>query len=196
MSGNDPKSIDMSRLPAYKDSNTVTMLGRVLLTGWRTFVSEASTILTGQEKNEFVRRLLAAKKASGLSFDDIASQCQLSNVYCAQLFYNQAQLTASTASKLKLIVPQLQESDLLEMQKVPVRFPSSELAQDPTVYRLHEIVLMYGQSLKAVMAEKFGDGIMSAIDFQIAMEEAFCDQNQTTIQPANPLPAFPPRKYH
>ncbi|KFD59088.1 hypothetical protein M514_00251, partial [Trichuris suis] len=148
------------------------MLRRLLLSSKRAFASEVSTILTAQEKDEFVRRILAAKRASGLSFDEIASRCQLSNVYCAQLFYNQAQLSANTAAKLKLAVPQLQESDLLEMQKVPMRLPVRELLMDPAIYRFQEVVLLYGQSLKAVMAEKFGDGIMSAIDFQITMEEA------------------------
>ncbi|CDW58178.1 cyanate lyase [Trichuris trichiura] len=149
------------------------MLRPLLLNSRRSFVSEVSSILTAQEKHEFVRRILSAKRASGLSFDDIANRCQLSNVYCAQLFYNQAQLSGSTATKLKLAVPQLQESDLLEMQKVPMRLPATEQLQDPTIYRFQEVVLLYGQSLKAVMAEKFGDGIMSAIDFQITMEEAF-----------------------
>ena len=41
---------------------------------------------------------------------------------------------------------------------------------DPLVYRLHEITQVYGTSIKAVIHEKFGDGIMSAIDFEIDIQ--------------------------
>ena len=42
---------------------------------------------------------------------------------------------------------------------------------DPLIYRFHEIVLVYGATLKAVIHEKFGDGIMSAIDFEMYLEK-------------------------
>ena len=38
------------------------------------------------------------------------------------------------------------------------------------IYRLHEITQVYGTSIKAVIQEKFGDGIMSAIDFSIDIQ--------------------------
>ena len=41
---------------------------------------------------------------------------------------------------------------------------------DPLVYRLHEITQVYGPAIKAVIHEKFGDGIMSAIDFEIDID--------------------------
>jgi cyanate lyase len=42
---------------------------------------------------------------------------------------------------------------------------------DPLIYRLYEIVLIYGESMKAVIHEKMGDGIMSAIDFTMNIEK-------------------------
>ncbi|WRT65154.1 cyanate hydratase [Kwoniella shivajii] len=42
--------------------------------------------------------------------------------------------------------------------------------KDPVLYRLYEVLLVYGYSYKALIAEKFGDGIMSAIDFRTSLE--------------------------
>jgi len=41
---------------------------------------------------------------------------------------------------------------------------------DPLMYRFHEIVQVYGTTLKALIEEEFGDGIMSAIDFEMHLE--------------------------
>ncbi|KAJ3334958.1 hypothetical protein HDU93_006983 [Gonapodya sp. JEL0774] len=43
--------------------------------------------------------------------------------------------------------------------------------RDPLIYRFYEIVLVYGTTLKAVIHEKFGDGIMSAIDYKMTVEK-------------------------
>lgn len=49
--------------------------------------------------------------------------------------------------------------------------PASVLFQDPCVYRLHEVNLVYGLTVKELIQEKFGDGIMSAIDFEMEVEK-------------------------
>ena len=41
---------------------------------------------------------------------------------------------------------------------------------DPLIYRFHEITQVYGTTLKAIIHEMFGDGIMSAIDFDMTIE--------------------------
>jgi cyanase len=50
--------------------------------------------------------------------------------------------------------------------------------KDPTIYRLYEIVQNYGQAYKAVMHEKFGDGIMSAISFSTKVEKEKDDKGE------------------
>jgi len=50
--------------------------------------------------------------------------------------------------------------------------------KDPTIYRLYEIVQNYGQAYKAVMHEKFGDGIMSAISFSTKVEKETDDKGE------------------
>ncbi|MCX8068883.1 MAG: cyanase, partial [Thermodesulfovibrionales bacterium] len=42
---------------------------------------------------------------------------------------------------------------------------------DPTIYRFYELILVYGPAIKALIHEKFGDGIMSAIDFTMDMKK-------------------------
>lgn len=73
------------------------------------------------KKAELVERLLAAKAASGKTYDEIALSCGLTNLFTAQLFMNQAQLRPDTAAKLSAAVPGISSSDLLFMQKPPMR---------------------------------------------------------------------------
>jgi cyanate lyase len=57
------------------------------------------------------------------------------------------------------------------LQDIPMKGSlDSDIPVDPLIYRLHEITQVYGTTIKAVIHEKFGDGIMSAIDFEIDIE--------------------------
>eukprot|EP00873_Tetraselmis_striata_P005507 jgi/Tetstr1/425771/TSEL_001556.t1 len=123
------------------------------------------------EKFALIGRVLAAKDKSGKSFDEIADALGLCNVYCAQLFYNQAQLKPGTVSKLKAVVPGISDADLEIMQRAPVRSYDPSIIQEPLVYRLNEAVMHYGDAMKAITNEKFGDGIMSAIDFYMSVDK-------------------------
>lgn len=49
-------------------------------------------------------------------------------------------------------------------------------AREPLIYRLYEIVQTYGQAYKAILNEKFGDGIMSAIAFSTKVEKETDDK--------------------
>mmetsp|Transcript_100209 Transcript_100209/g.223682 ORF Transcript_100209/g.223682 Transcript_100209/m.223682 type:complete len:203 (-) Transcript_100209:33-641(-) len=131
----------------------------------------ASGCLSGhsplEEKAGLVARLLAAKEASGKTFDAIASELGLTNGYTANLFYNQAQLKPGTAPLLKKAVPGISDIDLQTMQRAPMRGWNQEILKEPNVYRTYEAVTHYGEAIKALINEKFGDGIMSAIDFYL-----------------------------
>lgn len=59
----------------------------------------------------------------------------LCNIYCAQLFYNQAQLKPSSVQGMKLAVPGISEADLKLMQRAPVRRYDPSIIQEPLVYR-------------------------------------------------------------
>ncbi|GIS85142.1 MAG: hypothetical protein CM1200mP16_14420 [Nitrospina sp.] len=55
----------------------------------------------------------------------------------------------------------------------------SDIIQEPNIYRMTEVCLHYGDSIKEVMNEKFGDGIMSAIDFKITVDKIKGDKGRT-----------------
>ncbi|KAK9827998.1 hypothetical protein WJX81_007030 [Elliptochloris bilobata] len=122
-------------------------------------------------KTELARKLLLAKEASGKTFNQIAKECGLTNLYTAQLFFNQAQLKEATAPKLKAAVPGLDYVTLAAMKKAPIRMYDPQIIQDPLVYRINEAVMHYGEAIKAIANEEFGDGIASAIDMYFTLGE-------------------------
>jgi cyanate lyase len=117
---------------------------------------------------ERVERVLAAKAASGLSYDDLASKLGVTNAYCAQLLLGQAKLRKDTAAKLSAALPAITAADLESMQNdFPMRTFNDEILKEPNVYRTYEAVTHYGEAIKTIINEQCGDGIMSAIDFYV-----------------------------
>jgi len=92
----------------------------------------------------------------------------VTNAYAAQLLLGQAKLTAGTAPKLKAALPDISDEDLASMQNdFPMRTFDDEILKEPNVYRTYEAITHYGESIKAIINEQCGDGIMSAIDFYL-----------------------------
>ncbi|RAH49879.1 putative cyanate hydratase [Aspergillus brunneoviolaceus CBS 621.78] len=116
--------------------------------------------------------LFKAKASKKLSFEQIAEHIGRNEVAAAALFYGQAKASPEDIDKLSslLDIPR----DLLEEQLsgFPDRGRSVEMPpKEPLIYRLYEIVQNYGYAYKAVLNEKFGDGIMSAISFSTKVEK-------------------------
>ena len=84
---------------------------------------------TADQKAGLVERLIDAKAASKLTFDQISVTLGLTNAQTAQLFTNQAQLSSRAAALLKVAVPGISEEDLATMQKVPMRSFDPEMMQ-------------------------------------------------------------------
>jgi len=116
--------------------------------------------------------LLKAKEEKKLSFAAIGKGIGRSEMFVSALFYGQARATAAEAGK---IVDRLGLGNKRK-EVVPflVSFPNKGLGPvvptDPLIYRLYEIMQVYGYPFKAIVHEKFGDGIMSAIDFTMDVE--------------------------
>ncbi len=83
---------------------------------------------------------------------------------------NQAQLKPATAVKLAQAVPGITAEDLAIMQKIPFRSFDPTIMQEPMIYRFVEAMQHYGQGLKAIINEKKGDGILSAIDIYVNLD--------------------------
>ena len=57
------------------------------------------------------------------------------------------------------------------LNEVPIAAPATPMPPtDPLIYRLYELVLVNGPAMKPLIEEEFGDGIMSAIDFDVTIE--------------------------
>ncbi|HXZ79714.1 MAG TPA: cyanase [Terriglobales bacterium] len=115
-------------------------------------------------------KLLAAKKAKGLSFGELGKVIGHDEVWVAALLYGQAKASEEEAKKLGLAL-----GVSAELAEPLMEFPSKGLGPvvptDPLIYRFYEIMQVYGMPIKAVIHEKFGDGIMSAIDFSMHVEK-------------------------
>ena len=115
--------------------------------------------------------LLKAKKEKNLSFEDLGNLINRDEVWVASLFYGQA--TASEEEAISLIAALDLASDLKEdLSTPPVKgCLDPVIPTDPLIYRFYEIMQVYGLPMKDVIQEKFGDGIMSAIDFSIEVDK-------------------------
>ena len=122
------------------------------------------------EISALTKKLLAAKKARGLSFSDLEQRLGRDEVWIASVFYGQNSLSLPEAQKLAEALG-LDESDLLELTNYPSKGLGSIVPTDPLLYRFYEIIQVYGYPLKEVIHEKFGDGIMSAIDFTLDVDK-------------------------
>lgn len=115
--------------------------------------------------------LLAAKKAKGLSFADLEAAIGRDEVWIAAVIYRQASASEDEASKI------VSALDLGPEMAEPLTEPPLKgsldpvIPTDPLIYRFYEVMQVYGRPVKAVIHEKFGDGIMSAIDFTLDVEK-------------------------
>ncbi|PZV17268.1 MAG: cyanase [Leptolyngbya sp.] len=116
-------------------------------------------------------KLLAAKKAAGLSFADLEAKIGCDEVWIASVFYRQA--SASVEEATQIIEALGADAAMVEaLTDCPVKGGLDPvIPTDPLIYRFYEIMQVYGMPIKAVVHEKFGDGIMSAIDFTIDVEK-------------------------
>lgn len=116
--------------------------------------------------------LFEAKKKKGLSFEAIAKEVGRHEVAIAALFYGQAMATPEDIQKLSEILEIPIETLKSQLSGFPDRGRALEMPpKDPLVYRLYEIIQNYGYAYKAVLNEKFGDGIMSGISFSTKVEK-------------------------
>jgi cyanate lyase len=114
--------------------------------------------------------LLRAKKKKRLSFADIGKSLGRHKIWVSALFYGQAQASEDEVNKLAEILG-VDTKELEDLTDSPVKGSlTPAVPTDPLIYRLYEIVQVYGLPIKAVVNEEFGDGIVSAIDFTMDIQ--------------------------
>ena len=115
--------------------------------------------------------LLSAKRSKGISFADLETLLQRDEVWIASLLHGQATASPEEAQTL-LAALGLDPALASELTTPPVKGCLDPLIPtDPLIYRFYEIMQVYGLPLKDVIQEKFGDGIMSAIDFAMEVDK-------------------------
>jgi len=119
---------------------------------------------------ELTAKIIDAKRKKGLSWQAIAQKIGgNSPLFVTAALLGQMTLEKAQAAKAaKLLGLTAGEAALLT--EVPYRgsLPTA-IPTDPLIYRFYELMQVYGTSLKALIEEEFGDGIMSAIDFDMAI---------------------------
>jgi len=112
-----------------------------------------------------------AKEKKGLTWEEIAAKVGRSPVYITSACLGENSLSSEDAKKVGTIL-ELGPDIVSALQSCPKKGSKSlDVPKDPLLYRFHEINLVYGDTLKELIHEKFGDGIMSAIDFTMEVEK-------------------------
>ncbi|OJI99223.1 hypothetical protein ASPVEDRAFT_123135 [Aspergillus versicolor CBS 583.65] len=121
--------------------------------------------------------LFSAKAQKQLSFEQIAQHIGRNEVAAAAIFYGQAKASPEDIQKLSSLLDIPHETLSAQLEGFPDRGRTVEMPpKEPLIYRLYEIVQNYGYAYKAVLNEKFGDGIMSAISFSTKVEKETDEQ--------------------
>ncbi|KAI1753460.1 cyanate hydratase [Xylaria castorea] len=120
----------------------------------------------------YSKALFDGKARQKLSFETIAKELGRGEVAVAALFYGQAQASPEDVEKLSEILGVPKETLEASMGGFPDRGRAGPMPPvEPLIYRLYEVVQNYGYAFKAIMNEKFGDGIMSAIAFSSKVDK-------------------------
>lgn len=116
--------------------------------------------------------LFDAKQKKQVSFETIAKEIGRDEVSTAAVFYGQAKASEEDIKKLSEFLGIDHATLSTQLSGFPDRGKSVEMPpKEPLIYRLFEIVQNYGYAYKAVLNEKFGDGIMSAIAFSTHVDK-------------------------
>ena len=119
---------------------------------------------------EVTEAIVAAKRAKGLRWADIAKEVGQSKEWTTAALLGQMTLNEKQAQTVGRLLG-LEKEAVMLLQEVPYKgsLPTA-VPTDPLIYRFYELVNVYGTTLKALIHEEFGDGIMSAIDFDIDIQ--------------------------
>ena len=125
-------------------------------------------MLTRQQATE---RILEAKSAKNLTWDAIAQAVGRHKVWVTAALLGQATMSKEEAGRAREVLG-LGADVAAALQQFPLKGSlDATVAVDPLIYRFHEITQVYGTTLKAIIHEMFGDGIMSAIDFELDVQK-------------------------
>lgn len=121
-------------------------------------------------KLEMTEAIMTAKSKSGMGWEDLAGKVGLAPVFLTSACLGMNSLKAEAADKLVEVLG-LPGVVSTALQQYPHKRWDQTVPTDPVIYRWYEIVGVYGETIKELIHEKFGDGIMSAIDFSMDIDK-------------------------
>ncbi|WP_417499022.1 cyanase [Methylophaga sp.] len=120
-------------------------------------------------KLDMTQAIMVAKESKQLQWETIANTIGMSTVWTTSACMGMNSMPAEKAHALCELL-ELPAEVKTALEAYPIKSWDESVPKDPLIYRLYEIVGVYGPTLKEVIQEKFGDGIMSAIDFNMSVE--------------------------
>ena len=120
-------------------------------------------------KEDVTVLIIRAKKKAGMTWEAIAEKIGMSPVWTHSAAMGMNAFTEEKAKELTALLD-LPDEAVEVMVESPTKVWEQTVPTDPCIYRFYEIVGVYGPTIKALIHEKFGDGIMSAIDFDMTVE--------------------------
>ena len=121
-------------------------------------------------KTALGHKILAIKQQKKLTWSDIAARLGYSPTWSCAACLGQMSMTPETAAKAADLFG-LDAAETALLEAIPYRGSLlGGVPTDPLIYRFYELIMVYGTTWKELIQEEFGDGIMSAIDFDMALE--------------------------
>ena len=120
-------------------------------------------------KDEMKAAILAKKDKAGLSWEQIAAGIGMSPVWTTSACLGMNSMNEEKAKALCAMLD-LPNDVAKALQVCPHKHWEKTVPTDPLIYRLYELINVYGDTVKELIHEKFGDGIMSAIDFTMDID--------------------------
>ena len=121
-------------------------------------------------KLEMTESIIAAKLAKGLGWEEISAEVGAAPVWVTSACLGQNSMSKEHADRLCAALG-LDDDVSKALQTFPMKGADWTIPKDPVIYRFYEILQVYGGTLKELIHEKFGDGIMSAIDFTMHVDK-------------------------
>lgn len=118
------------------------------------------------KKHGMTEIILAAKAAKKMGWEQIAEKTGLAPVFVTSACLGMNSMPKEHADRLCAAL-ELPADVSTALQEFPHKSWDKVVPTDPVLYRFYEIVGVYGETIKQIIGEKFGDGIMSAIDFSM-----------------------------
>lgn len=121
---------------------------------------------------ELTEKIVTHKIIKGIKWADVAEKVGQSKEWTTAALLGQMSMTKEQATAAANAMGlNLSEEEIAVLMTVPSRGSlDSAVPTDPLIYRLYELISVYGTTFKALIEEEFGDGIMSAIDFQMDID--------------------------